>query len=216
MAEYLYNTWGPRSSRAMVLGDTTPELSGGPLSVKAYKVSGVTVWGSYNSPETNQVLTLMKGQINRFGAKLDYNGLIGPKTVDAIKKINAQYPSQYSQLLTTFTAGGPQMVALQGRSIWNAMARIANDAGLKTSAEGGPSGGGENGPATIAARPPSSSGGGGGVIQPYDPSVAATSVTGMLNNMSDTTKMVLGGGFVLAAFLVARGGKRAGGKKGRR
>lgn len=118
------------------LGALTP---GADLPVKAYVVSGTTVWGSYQSPEANNILITLKQQINRFGAGLDVNGLIGPKTVDAIKHVVASITPSSPQwdkgvALAHMAAGGPESVAKQALVAWSYVKDIGDEYGWPTTA----------------------------------------------------------------------------------
>ncbi len=63
------------------------QAKGQDLSVKEYTVSGVKVWGSYQSPDADKTLRSLKSNMNRLGASVSSDGLIGSVAVSRLNDI---------------------------------------------------------------------------------------------------------------------------------
>lgn len=131
------------------------------LSVKSYVVSGVTVWASYQSPSADAEIKRMKQEINRFGAGLDINGMVGPKTTSALKQIASRYSGAQDLIgakvreLARIADGGEEKVAKRAHEVWDFVYDMAEWYGyLKKPAVATSPKKGEGGKATIPPPPP--------------------------------------------------------------
>lgn len=105
------------------LGAVEPDLS-----VKEYVVSGVRVWASYQSPEADKVLRSIKANMNKLGAGVSTDGLIGPVAAERLVKIADKYkpasgfpyagtPEAAAMDLLALAKGGSSVIAKRGIAV---------------------------------------------------------------------------------------------------
>lgn len=84
------------------------------LQVKKYPNG----WASYQSPYSNEVLRGLQRELNRFGAGVAVDGVIGTGTVSAVRRVAETYrSSSYGTIaanLGTIAEGGAELVAKKG------------------------------------------------------------------------------------------------------
>jgi hypothetical protein len=179
------------------------------LSVKSYVVSGVTVWASYQSPAADAAIKRMKQEINRFGAGLDVNGLVGPKTTSALKLITSRYSGASGltgakvRELASIAAGGEQMVAKRASEVWSFVYDLAEQYGfIKHPAVAVAPKTGEGGGAQIPPPP-------AGTVPP-PPGIASAGIMGILKSPLGLAALAVG------VVLVVRSMQGRGGSRGRK
>lgn len=192
------------------LGAVPPPTSD--LQVKKYS-SG---WASYQSPASNEALRGLQAELNRFGAGLSVDGVIGASTVAAVSRVANIYSggsgvyADIARNLAGIASGGAERVAVKGAYARYFVSVLAD----KYAAGYGPT---REQVATAERESGSSSSGGGGytppVITPGQPIIAASPGIGEPN------KAIMAAGAVIVGALIIknlRKGKRGGARSTRR